>query len=298
MAKLIQQAFYTELIDISVQKIFPSKTLSSQIRHGRKYKQILASIQEVGLIEAPVVTPLKDDEGYLLLDGHLRLMALRELEVTQVICLLSTDDERYTYNKYISRLSAIQEHNMIIKALDAGVSEEKLARALNLEIQTIRNKRYLLEGICPEVIDILKDKRVSEPVFRVLKKMKPGRQLKAAQLMNDQNRFTSGYAQALLDNTHLEDRVNKGKPKRMTPAILARQVRLEEESLALTEDINTMKNTHGMLMIDITAMQSFLRFLLNNAQTVDYLQQLHSPILEKFIEITNLDSFSLKNIEN
>lgn len=57
-----------------------------------------------------------------------------------------------------------------------GVSEEKLARVLNLDFRTIRNKRYLLEGICPEAVELLRDKTVPEPVFRVLKKMKaPGR---------------------------------------------------------------------------------------------------------------------------
>ena len=296
MKKIIRQAFQQELIDIPLSKIFPSKTVSSQIRNGRKYKQILASIGEIGIIEAPVVAPLKNGEGYLLLDGHLRIMALNESGEKMVTCLLSTDDECYTYNKYISRLSAIQEHNMIIKALDEGVSEEKLAKALNLEIRTIRNKRYLLEGICPEAIEDLKDKRVPEPVFRVLKKMKPSRQLKAVQLMNDQNRFTSSYAQALLDNTSPEDLANKGKPKKMTPAILARQVRLEEESLALTEDISTMKGTHGTLMIDMTSMQSFLKHLLEHTEIVNYLQYLHPAILEKFNEITELDSFSLKKI--
>jgi len=31
--------------------------------------------------------------------------------------LISTDDEAFTYNKRISRLSAVQEHRMIAKAI-------------------------------------------------------------------------------------------------------------------------------------------------------------------------------------
>ena len=50
-------------------------------------------------------------------------MALKELGRECVSCLVSRDDEAYTYNKYINRLSAIQEHCMILKALQAGVSE-------------------------------------------------------------------------------------------------------------------------------------------------------------------------------
>lgn len=72
---------------------------------------------------------------------------MKELGMERVSCLISTDDVTYTCNKYINRLSAIQEHRMIVKAMQSGVSEEKLARALNLDIRTIRNKRYLLEAV-------------------------------------------------------------------------------------------------------------------------------------------------------
>lgn len=176
MANRIKQGFQEKLIELAVEELLPTKSVSICVKKCRKYAQVLSSIREVGLIEAPVVAPFKKGKGYLLLDGHLRIMALKELGVERVSCLISTDDETYTYNKYINRLSAIQEHRMIMKAVQSGVSEEKLARALNLVFRTIRNKRYLLEGICPEAVDLLKDKAVPEPVFRVLKKMKaPGK---------------------------------------------------------------------------------------------------------------------------
>jgi len=244
-----------------------------------------------------VAAPLKKGKGYLLLDGHLRIMALKELGVERVSCLISTDDETYTYNKYINRLSAIQEHRMIVKAVQSGVSEEKLARTLNLDISTIRNKRYLLEGICPEAVELLKEKSVPEQVFRVLKKMKAPRQITAAMLMNDQNKFNSSYAKALLDATPANQLVNKGKPKKETPATLARQVRLEEESLALSSEIGSLKEQYGTAMIDMTSMQAYLKSLLGNETVAKYLCEFHGPIHDKFKEIAELDFFSLKNME-
>ena len=157
MANIIKQGFQEKLVELVVEELFPTKSISICARKCRKYAQVLSSIREVGLIEAPVVAPLKKGKGYLLLDGHLRIMALKELGVERVACLISTDDETYTYNKYINRLSAIQEHRMIVKAVQSGVSEEKLARVLNLDIGTIRNKKNLLEGICPEAVELLKD---------------------------------------------------------------------------------------------------------------------------------------------
>ena len=235
MARKIKHGFHMELVELPVADLFHTKTVSPQIKQGRKYRQVLSSVQEVGLIEPPVVTPLKNGKGYLLLDGHLRIAALEELGIERVLCLISTDDEAYTYNKYVNRLSAIQEHKMIVKAVESGVSEEKLASALNLDIRTIRYKRQMLDGICAEVVELLKDKDVPEHVFRMLRKMKAPRQVIVAMLMNDQNKFSIPYAKALLEMTPPAQLVNKGKPRKLTPAILARQARLEEENLALSQ---------------------------------------------------------------
>ena len=297
MANIIKQGFQEKLIELGVEELLTTKSISIHAMKCRKYGQVLSSIREVGLIEAPVVAPLKKGKGYLLLDGHLRIMALKELGVERVSCLISTDDETYTYNKYINRLSAIQEHRMIMKAVQSGVSEEKLARALNLDISTIRNKKCLLEGICPEAVELLKDKSVPEPVFRVLKKMKAPRQINAAMLMNDQNKFTSSYAKALLDATPANQLVNKGKPKKETPAILARQARLEEESLALSREIGSLKEQYGTAMIDMTSMQAYLKSMLGNEAVAKYLREFHGPIHDKFKQIAELDFFRLKNME-
>jgi hypothetical protein len=47
---------------------------------------------------------------------------------------------------------------MILKALDTGVPKEKIGRALNLSQKTIQMSRNMLSGICPECIELLKDK--------------------------------------------------------------------------------------------------------------------------------------------
>lgn len=284
------------LIDLPVVNLLLGKNISSQIKQGRKYGQILSSVREVGLIEPPVVSPIKGGEEYLLLDGHLRIAALKELGIEHVSCLVSTDDESYTYNKYVNRLSAIQEHKMIVKAVEAGVSEEKLASALNLDIRTIRYKRKMLDGICDEVVELFKDKDVSEHVFRALRMMKVPRQITVAMLMNDQNRFSIPYVKALLAATPSEQLVNKGKPRKLTPAILARQARLEEENLALSRELDSLKEQHGADMIDITAMQAYLKRLLGNENVADYLREFNESVYEKFKEITELDFFRLKNI--
>ncbi len=50
---------------------------------------------------------------------------------------------------------------MILKAIERGVPEEKIAAALDLNPRSIQRKVRLLEGICPEAVAILKDKELA-----------------------------------------------------------------------------------------------------------------------------------------
>jgi hypothetical protein len=90
---------------------------------------------------------------------------------------------------------------MILRALERGVQEAHLARALDVNIGTIRNKRNLLDGICPEVVELLKEQQFSTKVAQLLRKMKPARQIECAELMCSLRNFSISYAQALLAAT-------------------------------------------------------------------------------------------------
>ena len=154
--------FEASLRLIPIAAILSVKQLSTTVPKSQKYGQIAASIREVGLIEPPVVARAAGQEGaFILLDGHVRLHVLKEMGETSVICLVATDDESFTYNKRIRRLDTIQEHKMILRAVERGVSEARIAAALNVNIALIRQKRTLLNGICPEAAELLKARPVS-----------------------------------------------------------------------------------------------------------------------------------------
>ena len=164
----------------------------------------------VGIIEPLVVARSKDRAGrYLLLDGHLRHAVLIESGATEVRCLIAKDDEAFTYNKRINRLATIQEHLMIVRAIDRGVSEDA-GQGAESRRPGNRRRRTMLVGISPEVVDLLKDKSVNPTTFEVLRKMKPMRQIEAAELMNTAGNYTSSYAKALLAATRQADLVKVG----------------------------------------------------------------------------------------
>ena len=180
-----------------------------------KYGQILSSVRAIGLVEAPVVTPDTRRSGsYFLLDGLLRIEALKDLGAEEVECLVSTDDEAYTYNKRINRLAAVQEHRMIVRAVERGVPAERIAEALGLDVITIRRRFRMLDGICPDAAELLKDTSCPLVVFELLRQMAPIRQVEAAELMVGQNSFSMMFAKALLAATPTNQLVDPRKRKR------------------------------------------------------------------------------------
>jgi ParB-like chromosome segregation protein Spo0J len=167
MAKDVRIGFDPNGVIMPIGRILPLRQLKTGTRATQKYQQILASVREVGIIEPLIVFPQdRKSETYILLDGHLRLEVLKELGLPSARCLVSTDDEAYTYNKRISKLATIQEHVMVLNAITKGhLSEDRIAKALNLDIASIRKKRDLLIGVGPEAVEVLKNRTVSVRIF-------------------------------------------------------------------------------------------------------------------------------------
>ncbi|SEK78698.1 RepB plasmid partitioning protein [Pacificibacter marinus] len=123
---------------------------------------------------------------------------------------------------------------MILHALTLGVPEERLASALNVNIKTMQEKRRLLDGSCGEAADLLKDKQVALTGFRILKKMKPLRQIEATQLMVAMNKYTINYPCSLLAATPENQPIAGATPKKIK-GISREQLELTETEAANLE---------------------------------------------------------------
>lgn len=194
MPSPIQSAFEKKTLLIQLERIMPIRQVKAK-EQTAKYRSIVSSIKEIGIVEPLVVHPQKGAPGiYVLLDGHMRLTALRELGHTETACLIATEDDAFTYNDKISRIAPIQEHRMIMKAIEQGVAPEQIARALDVDPERIRRSMNLLDGIHSDVVEMLKDKPITDASLRVFKKVKAMRQLDFAHLMVSMNNYTRGYA--------------------------------------------------------------------------------------------------------
>ncbi len=284
----VKLAFEETSLRLPVDAIMPLGSVPATVKKSVKYGQIAASIAEVGIIEPPVVArDAADPERYHLLDGHLRLEIVSERGQTEIVCLVATDDEAFTYNKRVSRIATIQEHRMILNAVKKGVSEERLARALNVDIASIRKKRNLLVGICPEAADLLKDRHIPVHVFTELRFMKPVRQLEAAMAMITMNRFSISYAKSLVASTP-DDQLVAGKPRRV-PGLTEDQIAtMQRESENVDREFRLIEQSYGSDHLDLMLATGYVTKLLGNVRVVRYLAQHHADILSEFQKLSDL----------
>lgn len=291
MSDDITSGFEGETLMLDLDRIVPLKMLSKSNLESRKFKQIISSIKEVGIIEPLVVSRQSaESERYILLDGHMRLEALKQIGEASTVCLISTDDEAFTYNKFISRQPPIQEHKMIETMVKDGVPEEKIARALNINVRSIVLKRKMLDGICKEAVKLLEDKMMAATVFQHLKKMKPARQIECAMLMVDMNDFTVRYAQALLESTRDEELVKPEKPKAAKGLTAEKRVRMQDELDKLGREYKLVKDDRGQKNLILQFTKNYLGRLLDNARVTRFLEQNHPDILEEFQKIADMTS--------
>jgi hypothetical protein len=274
---VLPEAFDRQVLQVGFDRLLPSRAHEKAIVKTRRFVQIRASMAEIGLIEPLSITQPDPKTGlYTLLDGHLRLLAARELGWNSIACLCARDDESYTYNKRVNRLSTVQEHYMVLRALERGVPEDRLARALDLDILSIRRKRDLLDGICPEAVDLLKEAHFHHEMVRHLRKMKPARQVECAELMVSVNNFSATYAAALLAATPSAQLVEPEKPKKMLGLTIDQMARMEQEMSLVQSRFKAVEQSYNRNVMNMVLARGYIAKLLANEAVASWLRR-HQP---------------------
>lgn len=298
--KEVRRAFDSRLVTVPITQLLPSRMVQATTLNSPKYLSILASVRELGIVEPLAIhhEPIDINEQpsrYLILDGHLRLAALKQLGALHALCLLSTDDEGFTYNRQISRLTPIQESKMIIQAIESGVSAERISEVLNIKLDRIQLRQNLLKGIAPEAIELLKTRMVGQPVFPILRKMKPMRQIEAAEMMISANCFTGRYAQMVLTATRPEDlTVSKTSVEGVSPESI---MKMEREMERLYHDYRLVEDTLGETMLVLVVTKGYLSRMLRNEAISAYLQRFEPDLARELIGVMNAVTADARSLE-
>jgi ParB-like chromosome segregation protein Spo0J len=278
--------FDLKTIRLPLDVIVPVRKIRNPDKTIRRYQTIVASVKELGLIEPLMVFPQKNKSGYyLLMDGHLRYNALKDLGIGEADCIICHQDESFTYNARINRVSPIQEHGMIMKAIKNGVTPERIAAALNLKVDRIHDTINLLNGIHAEAIEIIKDKQICQSAIRVLKKVIPMRQIEMAELMVTANNFSRGYAHALLMGTPADQLTTPEKPKQAKGLSAEDVARMEQEIQSAEHDFKAVQQSYGDNVFNLTLAGAYVKKLLLNAKVIRFLSSKHPDIFSVFEDV-------------
>lgn len=277
---------------LSLADILPLRKIPEGLRASRKFKQIIASIEAIGLIEPLSVGKPNSAGQHILLDGHTRLVALMQLGFEQAPCLVATDDESYTYNNRINRLSSIQEHMMIRRAVERGVAPEKIANALDVDISHITKKLNLLDGICPEAVELLRDQQFSPNLGASLRKLKPNRQIECVELMVSANNITVAYAQALVAATPKNMLVGEVKSRKVTGVSADQMAKMEWEMGNLQEQFKLAEQSYSQDVLNLVLAKGYLAKIMGNESVLRYLTKHSRDVLNEFDRIVTMTNLS------
>jgi len=175
---------------------------------NRKYKKIVSSIINIGMIES--LSVYREGTQHILMDGYLRLKAAEELKIEELPCFIYQGRDSYTFNAMRNELSPLQESRMLKRAISQGVDEKDLAAVLNVRVDRIRQTRDLAENLIPKARELLESNVIFRSTAEQLKRVTEERQYEILEKMKELNNYNSSYAKVLVMKSPEEMRRNPG----------------------------------------------------------------------------------------
>ena len=179
---------------------------------------------------------------------------------------------------------------MIAKAIERDVPAEKIAKALDINVRSLRRKATLIDGISEEAVSLLKDKICPMAIFDVLRKMNPIRQIEAAELLINANNYSVSYATAILAGTPQAQLANPTTPKRMKGMTAEALARMEGELSRLQQAITSIQESYGQDHLHLTVVKGYLAKLVGNSKVSKYLEKRQPEFLSEFRSIAQMTS--------
>lgn len=115
--------------------------------------------------------------------------------------------------------------------------------------------------------------------FQKLRKMKPIRQLEAAELMVSANNYTVNYVKALLATSKSEE-LHKPDDLRKAAGLSAEQI--ERQMASVSEDYRELEASYGDDMLVLVVASGFLERPLTKPEIEGFLERRHPEFLEIF----------------
>ncbi|MCE7974791.1 MAG: hypothetical protein DYG92_10805 [Leptolyngbya sp. PLA1] len=245
----------------------------------REYDRILASIKSVGLIEPLIVFPENGD--YLILDGVQRYRALVELGVVTAPCIMGAQREAFTSNRMVNRVSPVQEHRMIERAL-GEVDEDAIAAALGVSGLDHRLKKTLLKQLHADVTAAYDAGKITRACAREFTHVKPQRQKEILRTMESYKDYSTSFARTMVVKTPMAQRESRGRKHNPWDKRAQRKNDLLKKLADAEQKHDFYSQLYKQYTIDLLRLAIYARSLLTNTRLREYLQKHHADIVARF----------------
>ncbi|MCW2107660.1 UNVERIFIED_ORG: hypothetical protein M2402_004861 [Rahnella aquatilis] len=290
---MIKCCFSDETVSLNISDLLTTKKLPLNYESSEKFLQIKCTLAAIGLIEPILIYIDSSNNEIKILDGHLRIEALKDLGESKVECLVSTIYDTYTPNKKVNQVTIIQIQKMLKDAIKAGVPIELLSSSLNISVESLKGRLSILNGISPKVIEILNDKDVPKATFMALKKMIPLRQLECANLMVKFENYSKNFSHSLLQSSPKEtliESISKNPESKTGQRKIIE--RLEKEMAHVHVDADKLKENYGSNSLRLTIVVSHVKTLLENQSLFRWMHKNKPDLLNELIKVSEINSLN------
>lgn len=129
---------------------------------------------------------------------------------------------------------------------------------------------------------MLEDRQFSAELSRVIRKMKPTRQVECVELLVSANTMTVSYAEALLAATPPEMLVAGKKPAKLGGITKEQMARMEREMSSLQSQYKLVEQSYGQDVLTLVLVRGYLVKLLSNEAIAKFLRSRAPEVLEQF----------------
>jgi len=248
---------------------------------NRKYKKIVSSIINIGMIEP--LSVYREGTNYILMDGYLRLKAAEELKIEELPCFIYQGRDSYTFNAMRNELSPLQESRMLKRAISQGVDEKDLAAVLNVRVDRIRQTRDLIKNLIPKAQELLESNVIFRSTAEQLKRVTEERQHEILEKMKELNNYNSSYAKVLVMKSPEDMRRNPGAGNPNKPE--SSKKRLYTEIKKGDEEIEFYSQRYKQDMKELMKQVVFFRTLLEREAAAEYLSQNYPQMVKEVQKI-------------
>ena len=162
-----------------------------------------------------------------------------------------------------------------------------LLSAFNVNLNSINRRANLLDGIAPQAIALLQDQQFTPDVTRILRNMKPARQVEAVELLVASGTISVAHADALLKATPPDQRCDKRSSNKAKELPMEQIVKLEREMSQVHTLYRDAESHYGSDLLNLVLAKGYLAKLLGNEAVKTFIDRQEPEILEHFELVVN-----------